>query len=122
MRLREEGSTAAMREVKGYVLRRSPRAMVKIPVIIKGVDKYGYEFEEETETFVVSKFGARVFSVHELAEDAVLELRLKSSEEWSQFRVVWLGRQEDDTLGHIGIEFIQTANFFGVVFPGEDWT
>jgi len=120
MRFREE--VAATREVKGYVLRRSPRAMVKIPVTIKGVDKHGYEFEEETETFVVSKFGARVFTVHELAEDSILELRLKSSEEWSQFRIVWLGRQEDDSLGHIGVEFIQATNFFGVVFPGEDWT
>jgi len=120
MRLRED-SAAAMREVKGYVLRRSPRAMVKIPVIIKGVDKHGYAFEEETETFVVSKFGARVFTIHELAEDAVLELRLKSSDQWSQFRVVWLGRQEDDTLGQIGLEFIQATNFFGVVFPNEDW-
>ena len=122
MRLREDSSTAATREVKGNVLRRSPRAMVKIPVVLKGVDKHGYEFEEETETFVVSKFGARVFTVHELAEDAVLELRLKSSDEWSQLRVVWLGRQEDDSLGHIGLEFIQTTNFFGVVFPVEDWT
>ena len=25
------------KEVKGYVLRRSPRAMVKIPVVIKGI-------------------------------------------------------------------------------------
>jgi len=122
MRLREESSAAMTSEVKGYVLRRSPRAMVKIPVIIKGIDKHGYEFEEETETFIVSKFGARVFTVHELTEDAVLELRLKSSGEWSQFRVVWLGRQEDDSLGQIGIEFIQTTNFFGVIFPVEDWT
>ena len=122
MRLREDSSAAVTREVKGYVLRRSPRAMVKIPVIIRGVDKHGYEFEEETETFVVSKFGARVFTVHELAEDAVLELRLKSSEEWSQFRIAWLGRQEDDSLGQIGLEFIQSTNFFGVVFPVEDWT
>jgi hypothetical protein len=116
MRLREDSSAAVTREVKGYVLRRSPRAMVKIPVIIRGTDKHGYEFEEETETFVVSKFGARVFTVHELA------LRLKSSEEWSQFRIAWLGRQEDDSLGQIGLEFIQSTNFFGVVFPVEDWT
>jgi hypothetical protein len=121
MRLREDSSPAASREVKGYVLRRSPRAMVKIPVVLRGTDQHGYEFEEETETFVVSKFGARVFTVHELAEDAVLELRLKSSDQWSQFRIVWLGRQEDDSLGHIGLEFIQTTNFFGVVFPVEDW-
>jgi hypothetical protein len=95
--------------------------MVKIPVIIKGVDKHGYEFEEETETFVVSKYGARIFTAHELEEDAVLQLRLRSSDDYSSFRVAWIGRQEDDTLGHVGIEFIQTANFFGVNFPGEDW-
>jgi len=121
MRLREEGSTAATREVKGYVLRRSPRAMVKIPIVIRGIDKQGYEFEEETETFVVSKFGARIFTVHDLPEDAILELRVKSSDDWSQFRVVWQGRQEDNSLGQIGVEFIQTTNFFGVVFPVEDW-
>ena len=40
-----------------------------------------------------------------------LELRLKSSDQWSQFRIVWLGRQEDDSLGHIGLEFIQTTKF-----------
>ncbi len=122
MRLREDSPAAVTREVKGYVLRRSPRAMVKIPVVLRGIDKHGYEFEEETETFVVSKFGARVFTVHELAEDTVLELRLKSSNEWSQFRIAWLGRQEDDSLGHIGLEFIHTTDFFGVAFPVEDWT
>lgn len=109
-------------DVKGYVLRRSPRAMVRIPVVIKGVDKNGYEFEEETETYVVSKYGARVYSVHELEEDSILQLRLKSSERWSDFRIVWIGKEEENSLGHIGIEFIQTTDFFGVIFPGEDWT
>ncbi|HKZ40113.1 MAG TPA: PilZ domain-containing protein [Candidatus Hodarchaeales archaeon] len=108
--------------VKGYVLRRSPRAMVRIPVVIKGVDKNGYEFEEETETFVVSKYGARIFTVHELEDESVLQLRLKSSDRWSEFRIVWIGKEVDNSLGHIGIEFIQTTDFFGVIFPGEDWT
>ena len=108
--------------VKGYVLRRSPRAMVKVSVNIKGRDKHGYEFEEETETFIVSKYGARVFTVQELEVDAVLKLRLKTSEEWSEFRVVWIGTEENNTMGHVGIEFIHTTNFFGVTFPEEDWT
>jgi hypothetical protein len=122
MRTREQNKSSSSNEIKGYVLRRSPRAMVKIPVVIQGVDKKGNEFEEETETFVVSKYGARVFSIHELEEDTVLKLRLKTSDQWSDFRVAWIGRQEDDSLGHIGIEFMQTSNFFGVIFPGEDWT
>ena len=86
------------------------------------IDQNGYEFEEETETFVVSKYGARIFSVHELGEDSILQVRIKSSEHWSDFRIVWIGLQEDDSLGHVGIEFIQTTDFFGIIFPGEDWT
>jgi PilZ domain len=109
------------KELKGYVLRRSPRAMVKISVIIQGVDKHGYEFEEETETFVVSKYGARVFTVHELEVDSLLRLRLKNEENWLDFRVVWIGSEETNSANQIGIEFIQLSNFFGVIFPQEDW-
>ena len=94
------------KEIKGYVLRRSPRAMVKISVFIKGKDKHGCGFEEESETLEV---------------EAVLKLRLKISEEWSEFRVVWIGTRENDTTGQVGIEFIHTTNFFGVSFPQEDW-
>ena len=100
--MKAPAGSPSSKDVKGYLLRRSPRAMVKIPVVIKGVDKNGYEFEEETETFVVSKFGARIFSVHEVEEDSVLQLRLKASDEWSDFRVAWIGRQDDDAVGHIG--------------------
>ncbi|MEW5978340.1 MAG: PilZ domain-containing protein [Acidobacteriota bacterium] len=120
--MNENVSHPYKKEVKGYVLRRSPRAMVKIPVVIKGVDLHGYEFEEETETYVVSKFGARIFTVHELQVDSVLKLRLKTSDHWSDFRVAWIGSEENNTTGHIGIEFIQTVDFFGVLFPQEDWT
>jgi len=108
--------------VKGYVLRRSPRAMVKIPVVIKGIDKHGYEFEEETETYVVSKYGARVSSVHEVEADDILQLRLRNSQDWSDFRVVWIGNEGDDTLGGVGIEFMHATNFFGIRFPVEDWS
>jgi len=110
------------KEVKGYVLRRSPRAMVKVPVVIRGVDKHGFEFEEETETYVVSKYGARVSSVHEVEVDDVLKLRLRDSQEWSDFRVVWIGTEEEGSAGGVGIEFIQATNFFGVRFPVEDWS
>ena len=107
-------------EVKGYAIRRSPRALVSIPVVIKGTDKHGYSFEEDTHTFQVSKYGACIFSIHELEENSMLQLRLKSSEHWSNLRVVWISR-ENDTMGHIGIEFVQSTNFFGVSFQGDDW-
>ena len=112
---------AYKKDVKGYVLRRSPRAMVKIPIVIHGIDKQGYEFEEQTETFVVSKYGARISTAHQLEEDAVLQLRLKDSDHWTDFRVAWVGTEETQSAGHIGVEFIQTTNFFGVIFPQEDW-
>jgi len=108
--------------VKGYVLRRSPRAMVKIPVVIKGVDKLGREFEEETETCVVSKYGARVTSTHEVEVGDILQLRLRDSQDWSAFRVAWIGDEGEVGFGQIGIEFVQTTNFFGIRFPVEDWS
>ncbi len=108
--------------VKGYVLRRSPRAMVKIPVVIKGVDKQGYEFEQETETLMVSKYGARISTVHQVEVDDILKLRLQNSEDWSEFRVAWVGNESGDSVGQIGIEFVQALNFFGIKFPLEDWS
>ena len=84
--------------------------MVKIPVVIRGIDKHGYEFEEQTETFMVSKYGARIFTVHELEEEAILKLRLQGSDQWTDFRVAWVGREETQSGGHIGVEF-----------PQEDW-
>ena len=109
------------KKVKGYVLRRSPRAMVKIPIVIRGVDKHGHSFEEETETFMVSKYGARISTAHELEEEAILQLRLQGAEHWTDFRVAWVGSVEAKLAGHIGVEFIQTTNFFGIPFPQEDW-
>ena len=104
----------------GYVLRRSPRAMLKIPVVIKGKNKHGDEFKEVTETRVVSRFGARIRSRQELKQDALLKLRLKRGGEWADFRVAWIGSKENNMLGDVGIEFIQATNFLGVTFPDED--
>jgi PilZ domain len=107
-------------EVKGYSVRRSPRALVSIPVVIRGTDKQGYAFEEDTQTLQVSKYGALISSVHELEEGSILQLRLKRDEHWSEFRVAWIS-SENDTLGHVGIEFVQSTSFFGVSFLEEDW-
>jgi hypothetical protein len=119
--MRRDDMSVDEKVVKGYVLRRSPRAMVKIPVVIKGVDRQGYEFEEETETCVVGKYGARLWSVHEVEVDDTLRLRLRNSESWSDFRVAWVGSEANDSVGQIGIEFVQAVNFFGIKFPLEDW-
>jgi hypothetical protein len=107
-------------EVKGYTVTRSPRALVNIPVVIKGTDKQGYAFEEDTQTLQVSKYGALISSVHDLQEGSILQLRLKRDEHWSDFRVVWTS-SEDDTLGRVGIEFVQATSFFGVPLREGDW-
>ena len=69
----------------------------------------------------MSKYGVRVSSVHEIEVDDILQLRLRDSQHWSDFRVVWVGSEGADSAGGVGIEFIQAINFFGVRFPGEDW-
>ena len=63
----------------------------------------------------------RIYLPQELKEDTILKLCLKESKAWRDVRVVWLGSEENNTKGHVGIEFVEATNFFGVVFPEEDW-
>jgi hypothetical protein len=119
--MNEETMRQQKKTIKGYVARRSFRALVRIPVLITGKDEQGVEFKEETETCEVSKYGARIYLLQELKEDTILKLCLKESKVWMDVRVVWLGSEENNTKGHVGIEFVETSNFFGVVFPEEDW-
>ena len=119
--MKEEVLSQHQKKIKGYVSRRSFRALVKIPVIITGKDKHGVEFKDETETCEVSKYGARIYLPRDLKEDTILKLCLKESKAWRDVRVVWLGSEENTTKGHVGIEFVEATNFFGVVFPEEDW-
>ena len=107
------------KEVKGYVLRRSPRAMVKIPVVIKGIDKQGYEFEEGR-NHVVSKYGARVSSVHQVEVDAILKLRLRDSQDGRTFvscglETTAMTRLAELESVHSGDPFLWSRSFW------EDW-
>src|SRR5438552_12732728 len=114
MEMNEEAISQHKRKIKRYVSRRSFRALVKIPVIIAGKDKHGVEFKDETETCEVSKYGARIYLPQELKEDTILKLCLKESKAWRDVRVVWLGSEENNTKGHVGIELVEANNYFGV--------
>jgi PilZ domain-containing protein len=98
----------------GRHLRRSPRKAAAIPVRLMS-DKMGGTWEEETETVLVSRYGALVRCKHPAKAGDTLSLVRADTGAKATARVAWqrpLG--EDDV--RIGVEFVGCENFWGL-----DW-
>jgi hypothetical protein len=98
----------------GRFLRRSPRKSIAIPVRIS-CDKLGNAWEEETQTVLLSRHGAALQSKHSAkpGEPVLLE-RLDTGQKVAA-RVAWYRPSENDGV-RIGIEFVDSENFWGL-----DW-
>ena len=91
---------------------------VRIPVVIKGIDKHGYEFEEGQKPL------SSVSMEHAFSRSTnwkrIRSYRCGSNPQRTLVRfsdcVDWNGERQLDQ--YIGIEFIQTTDFFGGYFPG----
>jgi len=98
----------------GRHLRRSPRKSASIPVRLT-CDKLGSAWEEETQTVLLSQYGASLRCGHTAKQgEAVHLVRLDTGQE-VQARVAWQRPAENDGL-RIGIEFVDSENFWGL-----DW-
>lgn len=98
----------------GRHLRRSPRKAAAIPVRLTS-DKMGGTWEEETETVLVSRYGALVRCKHPAKAGDTLSLVRADTGAKATARVAWqrpLG--EEDV--RIGVEFVGCENFWGL-----DW-
>ena len=98
----------------GRHLRRSPRKAAAIPVRLTS-DKLGGTWEEETETVLVSRYGALVRCKHPAKAGDTLSLVRSDTGASAKARVAWqrpLG--EEDV--RIGVEFLGCENFWGL-----DW-
>ncbi len=98
----------------GRHLRRSPRKAASIPVRLAS-DKLGGTWEEETETVLVSRYGALVRCKHPAKAGDTLSLIRSDTGATAKARVAWqrpLG--EEDV--RIGVEFLGCENFWGL-----DW-
>jgi hypothetical protein len=98
----------------GRHLRRSPRKVATIPVRLSS-EKIGGAWEEDTETVLVSRYGALVRCKHPAKAGETLEVMRADTGEKALARVAWQ-RPLGSTDVRIGVEFVSCENFWGL-----DW-
>ncbi len=98
----------------GRQLRRSPRKVVTIPVRLIS-DRLGGAWEEETETLLVSRYGALVRCKHTAKPGETIQVQRKDTGERALARVAWQRPLNDEDV-RVGVEFVGCENFWGV-----DW-
>lgn len=98
----------------GRHLRRSPRKAAAIPVRLSS-ERLGGAWEEDTETVLVSRYGALVRCKHGAKAGETIQVMRADTGEQALARVAWQRPNEyDDT--RIGVEFVGCENFWGL-----DW-
>ncbi len=98
----------------GRHLRRSPRKVATIPVRLSS-EKIGAAWEEDTETVLVSRYGALVRCKHTAKAGETINVIRADTGEKALARVAWQRPSgHDDT--RIGVEFVACENFWGL-----DW-
>jgi len=98
----------------GRHLRRSPRKAAAIAVRLSS-DRLGGSWEEDTETVLLSQYGASVRCKHPAKPGETLEIVRSDTGEKAQARVAWQRPAGTDEV-RIGVEFVACENFWGL-----DW-
>jgi hypothetical protein len=98
----------------GRHLRRSPRKVAVIPVRLSS-EKIGGAWEEDTETLLVSRYGALVRSKHGAKAGETINVSRVDTGATAQARVAWQRPTGSDDL-RVGVEFLSCENFWGL-----DW-
>jgi hypothetical protein len=109
-------------KLKNAGARRSKRVNLAMPVVLRGVDNSGVEFEESTRTVVISKHGAKIRTVQSLDLGAVISIENRSMGLAANATVVSVGpRQFPGEPVEIGVQLNQAGNVWGIIFPPDDW-
>ena len=98
----------------GRHLRRSPRKVATIPVRLSS-ERIGSAWEEDTETVLLSRYGALVRCKHVAKAGETLQVIRADTGEKAAARVAWQ-RPLDNEGVRIGVEFVSCENFWGL-----DW-
>ena len=98
----------------GRHLRRSPRKVAAIAVRLSS-EKVGGAWEEDTETVLVSRYGALVRCKHPAKAGETLQITRVDTGEKATARVAWQRPSSNDDIP-IGVEFVACENFWGL-----DW-
>lgn len=99
----------------GRHLRRGPRMVMSIPIRVSS-KLPGERWEEESETRLVSRYGALMKCRHSLEIDEVVRVIRKDNGRAADARVAWRQRGSEGSITDVGIEFLDSDNFWGL-----DW-
>jgi hypothetical protein len=98
----------------GCHLRRSPRKVAAIAVRLSS-EKLGSAWEEDTETMLVSRYGALVRCKHAAKAGETIQVIRADTGAKATARVAWQRPSDHDDV-RIGVEFVTCENFWGL-----DW-
>jgi len=99
----------------GRHLRRSHRRVAQIPLLVYSQTP-GEPWEEQTETRLVSRYGALVNFHHPVEINERIQVVRRDNSRQAQARVAWWQRRAEGQLD-VGIEFVDCDNFWEL-----DWT
>jgi len=99
--------------------RRSARLPRQINVVLNWVDELGRVREESGRTQMVSKHGAAVASPVALAQRQHFRLRVPEMNREAESHIVWVKPGEHPGSTDLGVEFLESEDFWGIPFPPD---
>jgi PilZ domain len=106
--------------------RRSTRAVLALPIVVKGVDALHEPFRENTNTVMVSCHGCKYQSKHYVPRGSVVELEIprgqRDAPRQVSGKVIWVQRPRNTReVFHIALDFEVPGNVWGIPSPPGDW-
>jgi len=106
--------------------RRSTRAVLALPIIVKGVDALHEPFRENTNTVMVSCHGCKYQSKHYVPRGSAVEIEIPRSQRGAprqvSGKVIWVQRPRNTReVFHIAVDFEVPGNVWGISSPPADW-
>ncbi len=100
----------------GRHLRRSPRRVTSIPILVRHEEPGQPSWEEKTETQLITRYGALVKCQHPVEINERLSVVRMDNGQQAYARVAWCERKRRDQ-PDVGIEFLDCDNFWEL-----DWS
>lgn len=102
--------------------RRSQRVLMRLPIVVSGVDGIGIPFEEKTNTLAISAHGALLALSAPVHRGLRLNLSNVQTRAALECAVIHIDKPTGEQ-PHIGVEFmLANPTFWHVAFPPKDWT
>ncbi len=102
--------------------RRSQRVLLRMPILVIGIDEKKRPLSEQTHTSVVSAHGGLIHLAMKVRVGQLLIIRNPDTSEEQSCRVSYVNPVQDGKC-EVGLDFIPPiSNFWHVAFPPSDWS